>query len=165
MCYAAIPWCRYLHTLGYSKLLLIWVILILICINSKLVLGCSFKRNQLSLINRSIENHRCTWNPTIFNIIHWVAGLLSCWIAGMNDQVPDVPCIIFQHNFLQKLFQLISLSFYKLYKNRHHILCNKRKCWNRLIVRSWHPLVKYFQAWFPAWMTIWARKHFSLSRF
>ena len=36
----------------------------------------------------------------------------------MNDQVPDVPCIIFQHNFLQKLFQLISLSFYKLYKNK-----------------------------------------------
>ena len=64
---------------------------------------------------------RQTWNPTIFNIIHWVA-----WT---NDS--STKCLIFQvlffffHNFLQsslqKSFQFIFLFYYNITKKKNWV--------------------------------------------
>ena len=64
------------------------------------------------------EAEKMFWNPTIFNIIRWVAGSLRRWVAGTNDSSTKyltflvlfffiIPCKIFCKN----CFNLFSYLF------------------------------------------------------
>ena len=62
-----------------------------------------------------IQQVQVSLNPTIFNIIRWVAGLLG---HRLIEQASEVPSIIFFHDFLQnslqKSFQLYNFTKKKL---------------------------------------------------
>ena len=62
-------------------------------------------------------------NPTIFNIIHWVAELIGRSSQGSSS---DVPSTIFFHNFLQNYLQK-SFQFFFTYSR----LWNRRSPWNK----------------------------------
>ena len=54
-------------------------------------------------------------NPTIFNIIRWVAGSVG---RKTHPPLSDVPSIIFFHNFLQKFLQkIVSIYFFYFFYN------------------------------------------------
>ena len=67
-------------------------------------------------------------NPTIFNIIRWVAWMDDSWTKILMFQVLSLVFHIFLQNSLQKLFQFIFLFFYK--KRNKECFYEKNNAWN-----------------------------------